>query len=169
MLNDRAFGKVIYSRILALNCIKKASDVFLMLNSLYKNTFNYIISIPDVGTWIGATPEKLGTIEGTNFETTSIAGTRTKEETWGKKEIEEQLIVTDFIEMILHQNKCKNIQKKGPITFDTGVVSHIKTDFQAQINFEDWQQIIDDLHPTPATCGLPQKESLAFIEDYEQH
>ena len=96
---------------------------------MYKNTFNYIISIENVGCWLGATPETLIKIDGDVLKTESIAGTKVGDTLcWGTKEIEEQKIVTDFIYKTLKENTT-NISIKGPFTFKTGAgIQHLKTE-----------------------------------------
>src|SRR5690606_25721016 len=32
-----------------------------------------------------------------------------------------------------------------------------------------WRKVIADLHPTPATCGIPAVKSKEFIRDIESH
>ena len=169
-LKNKDFTKVIYSRISELDYNTPPDKIFSKLNQLYKNTFNYLISIEGIGTWIGSTPEKLAIINQHSIQTTAIAGTKLSTlEPWGQKEKEEQQIVTDFIEAVLTKNNCLNIEKSGPTDIFTGVVSHLKTDFVADINFKHWPKLVSDLHPTPATCGLPKDKSFSFIQSFEQH
>ena len=169
-LREGRFTKVIYSRINQQNYDQSPSQLFNQLNSISPNTFNYLISIEDIGVWIGATPEKLISVSENRIKTTSIAGTKVnKDEAWGNKEIEEQAIVSRFISQVLSSNNCDNIKITGPNDLHTGVVTHLKTDFEADISFEKWKDIVTDLHPTPATCGLPKHEVFEFIKDFEPH
>src|SRR5690606_25249931 len=65
----------------------------------YPSAFTYIWFHPKSGLWCGATPETLLQVEGNSFKTMALAGTQTfsteKRVFWGKKEIDEQQLVTD--------------------------------------------------------------------------
>jgi len=162
--------KVIASRIIVNKFSISPIDFFNKLNENYKNTFNYIISIKNVGTWIGCTPEKLLKTNKNVLNTVSLAGTKfNKNVLWGEKEMEEQKIVSDFIKQVLTNNECEKMKEKGPFTAKAGKLYHLKTTFDYQFNKNKLSQIISDLHPTPATCGLPKEKAKHFIKNNENH
>jgi isochorismate synthase len=68
------------------------------------------------GTWIGATPEVLLSIENEEVKTISLAGTKKSndESAWNAKEKEEQAIVTQFIEQTLTQSVKLKLEINGP-------------------------------------------------------
>ncbi len=170
LLNNNQFKKIIYSRVHQVSYTENPVDIFQKLNQLSTNTFNYLISIKGIGTWLGATPEELVKLNDSQLQTTSIAGTKkSKSDQWTEKELEEQQIVTDFIRGVLTTNNCKDIAQTGPFDLNTGVVYHLRTDFSALTSANEWKNIVMDLHPTPATCGLPQQETLQYIKDFESH
>jgi len=170
LLKTDHFEKVVYSRITKHPYQKRPIQIFEELNLISRQTFNYLISIENLGVWIGATPEKLVDINGTSIKTVSIAGTKVSpKKEWGNKEMNEQKIVTTFIYSVLNSNHCTSIEIDGPKEMNTGVVAHLKTDIRANINFDNWPQIISDLHPTPATCGLPKTKVLTFLQTFEKH
>jgi isochorismate synthase len=150
--------------------VKNPLDIFSQLNLKYKNTFNYLVSIKNVGCWIGATPELLAEFENNHFKTVALAGTKHNFDIeWSNKEKEEQQFVTDFIFNQL-KNKVKNIKKSPIETLKAGEVFHLKTSFKGLINKNtDWTDIVNSLHPTPATCGLPKNKSQALINTIEPH
>jgi isochorismate synthase len=64
----------------------------------------YCFQDPILGTWLGASPEKLLTVENNQATTVSLAGTREKSSSvpWSQKEYREQEIVTEYISKELH-------------------------------------------------------------------
>ncbi len=149
-------------------------DILMLYEKLfykYPNTFRYCFYHPEVGFWMGATPEKLVEIEGTVLKTMGYAGTQKFEGNldviWGEKEQEEQQFVTDFIlENLRDETTEINISK--PYTSQAGTLLHIRTDIKAQLkNDFSLAEIINKLHPTPAVCGFPKDKAKQFILDNE--
>jgi len=167
-LKAKHFDKVILSRIESTQTNLNAFEIFDKLNQTYSNTFNYLISIKNVGCWIGATPELLVDIENTAIKTVSIAGTKQKKDNWGIKEIEEQKMVTSFISNTLKASVI-NLKQSETYTIQAGSVEHLKTDFKGELNTNNWKSIVKNLHPTPATCGLPKQDAKLYILNTEPH
>lgn len=139
----------------------------------YPTAFVYWFYHPEVGMWMGATPEQLVKIEYNKVQTVALAGTMVASDSnfndvvWGEKEIKEQQIVTSFIVDAL-QPFTENLQKTGPYTFKAGSLIHIKTDIQAKLsNKENRFKVVKALHPTPALCGFPKKAAHDFIVENE--
>ena len=139
----------------------------------YPTAFVYWFYHPEVGMWMGATPEQLVKIEHNKVQTVALAGTMVDSGSdfngvvWGEKEVKEQQIVTEFIVDAL-QPFTENLQKTEPYTFKAGSLIHIKTDIQAELsNKENDFKIVKALHPTPALCGFPKKAAHDFIVENE--
>ena len=97
----------------------------------------------------------------------SLAGTLAIDEDWTSKELEEQQPVTDYISTILTKYSGEVFQSE---TYDhpSGNIKHLRTDFKAQIQRDDLEKIISELHPTPAVCGFPKdfcKKAISQFED----
>jgi len=171
-LNSGAVQKMILSRIKSVDSQKNGLAIFSELNKKYTTTFNYILSNPKIGTWLGASPELLLQVENNQLRTVSVAGTKLNDEfsEWTEKEKKEQKFVTDFILEKFRKNKFTNIQSTVPYTCNAGPVQHLKTDISALHNSENqvWKILID-LHPTPATCGIPKEISKQKIGEIESH
>ena len=92
-------SKVILSRVEKVSGEWDPVEVFNELEKLYPNAFVYLISSKEFGTWIGATPEVVLKGEKDSFKTVALAGTKLKNDDspWRKKEVEEQLYVSAFI------------------------------------------------------------------------
>ncbi|MDX6747181.1 chorismate-binding protein [Polaribacter sp. PL03] len=146
-------------------------EIYKRLLSTYKNAFVYVWYHPKVGLWFGATPETLLNLEGTSFKTMSLAGTQiyneNKTAVWKSKELEEQQLVTDFIENQL-EKIAKNLVINKIETVKAGNLLHLRTKVWGELESSSTvKELIRALHPTPAVCGLPRKISREFIFENE--
>ncbi|OIP85137.1 MAG: hypothetical protein AUK44_00475 [Porphyromonadaceae bacterium CG2_30_38_12] len=171
--------KVVLSKV----CTEHVPDnfniaaMFERLCSKYTQAFVYLIQIPEMGCWLGATPEPLLTVEQNTYRTVSLAGTQIAtgkaihEYTWTSKEIEEQAIVTNFIAQSIADLGIENILQKGPINYQAGNLIHLQTifEFRAKPSRQLIPSLLKALHPTPSIGGLPRQEALSFIEKTEKH
>lgn len=168
------FQKVVLSRKESVEIVNfDLFESFHHLVQLYPNAFVYCFYHPKIGTWLGATPEQLLKSEHEKFSTIALAGTQkdngSVEVIWHKKEQDEQQFVTDFIVEKL-KDIVSDVTVSKPYSIKAGSVWHIKTDISGRLNLEfGLKKIIQILHPTPAICGLPKKESKAFILENENY
>ena len=143
------------------------TQTFLNLIEAYPNAFVYFF-IQNEKCWIGAFSEVLGKFnkKTSEFETMSLAGTLATDEDWTSKELEEQQPVTDYIYTILKKYSGEVFQSE---TYDhpSGNIKHLRTDFKAQIQHDDLEKIISELHPTPAVCGFPKDFCKKAISEFE--
>lgn len=147
------------------------SKSFLNLCKAYPNAFVYVF-LEEGKCWMGAFSEVLGKFDKqtNSFETMSLAGTLPINEAWTNKELEEQKTVTNFVAGILqkHAEPIKISETKNHIS---GNIKHLRTDFKAQIKAENLDQLIAELHPTPAVCGIPKefcKNAIVNFEGYDR-
>ena len=145
------------------------SQTFLNLCESYENAFVYFF-IKNGKCWLGAFSELLGKFdkETSIFSTMSLAGTVPVDDNWTNKEIEEQKPVTSFIENILLKY-ADEVKKSETYDHISGNIKHLRTDFNAEISKEDLENIISELHPTPAVCGIPKEICRNAISDFEIH
>ena len=171
-LHSGKFQKLILSRIKAVETTRDALSIFSALNSAYANTFNYIFSSNETGTWIGASPELLLHAYEKNVNTVSLAGTKPADglSEWTSKEKEEQKLVTDFILDAFTKNEITQVVATAPYSYKAGPVDHLKTDISGVVpDKKTVFSLLKDLHPTPATCGIPQTESKIRVAEIEAH
>jgi len=153
--------------------LSQMPDLFESLNKSYPNAFVYQIFIPDVGYWVGATPELLFSTHNGNATTVSLAGTQPfkdlRKVIWDHKEQIEQELVTEHIRSVLDEFEITDSKEIGPVSAKAGQLVHIKT--QIEFNKEKINnqvgRFIEKLHPTPAVCGLPVKDSMELILETE--
>ncbi|MEO9954703.1 MULTISPECIES: isochorismate synthase [Nonlabens] len=172
-LQESSLKKVVLSRKQSFQNSKSDIDILTDLLDAYPAANCYFFYHPQVGKWVGATPEVLVQIDGVKLKTMSLAGTalyqENEEHVWGKKELEEQRLVTDFIIRNLQDCGADNIQETEVKTVRAGKLIHLRTDITATVNLEDKNIFIDALHPTPAVCGMPRNTALEFINKNENY
>ena len=150
-------------------------EVYQKLLQNYQNAFAYAWFHPKVGLWLGATPETLLDVCNSSFKTMSLAGTQVFKDSrnvvWKSKELDEQQLVTDFIENQLNSISA-NLKIDNTETIKAGNLLHLRTKITGTLNDKSTlKTLIRALHPTPAVCGLPRNESKEFIlknEDYNR-
>lgn len=166
-LNTSSTKKIVISRIKEINNNGiNLLKTFKKLHYSYPNAFVYLWYTENNEIWIGASPELLLEEDQLTINTVSLAGTLPKEENWTSKEIHEQQVVTDYIVEKLSQ--ASNIKVDGPHTIDAGFFNHLKSYISAKVkSYDEVENILNDLHPTPAVCGMPKEAAKEFILENE--
>ncbi len=171
-ITNSTLQKVVLSRVEKQAMKIAVFDVFIALIQQYANACCSIWYHPKVGLWIGATPEVLFKYKNGVFNTMALAGTQayngSLEVDWGKKEIEEQQLVTDYILAAL-QNLASNIEVSKVETIKAANLLHLRTLIKGNIKKETITTVVDKLHPTPAICGLPLEEALHYVLENENY
>ena len=175
-INEGNLEKVVLSRkeILKLKSPLDILKVFKTLLNNYNSAFVYCWYHPKVGLWLGATPETLLSIKSNRFSTMALAGTQdyvgTLDVSWNTKEIEEQKLVSDYVEKAL-QEHIKDVELSEVQTVKAGRLLHLKTNITGELmdHSKSIQKLILKLHPTPAVCGLPKIDAMQFILDNEHY
>lgn len=166
-INVGQFTKVVPSRKETVPFeLTDVCTLFQKIAFTYPTAFCSMVYHPQVGLWIGATPETLLTIKGDKLQTMALAGTQVnkgqEDVEWGIKEQVEQKIVTEFIVDTL-QPFSSEIKTSEPFTKRAAKVMHICTSVEATLNNSRLEAIVNALHPTPAVCGMPKAEARDFL------
>jgi isochorismate synthase len=144
-------------------------SLFEKLLFQYPEAFVYLWYHPTVGLWMGATPEKLVALENDSFSTMALAGTQIFHENivWQEKEKLEQQFVTEFIKNnLLPYSDSLNFSET--FTKKAGHLAHLCTTISGKLKIEfTLQNLIEQLHPTPAVCGTPREVAKSFILENE--
>lgn len=150
--------------------------IFKKLLATYRTAFVYCWFHPKVGLWLGATPETLMNIQGQRLTTMSLASTQkykgTLDVAWTQKEIDEQQVVTDFIIKQLESLNLKpQTSNLKPETVKAGNLVHLKTSISVNLkpHTQNLKELLANLHPTPAVCGLPKDAAKQFILKNENY
>ena len=171
-MTQGSLDKIILSKLKRKTTQKDGIEIFNALNTTYKNTFNYWLIHPKHGVWMGATPEKLAIVKDSTFYTTAIAGTKPLDtpREWTKKEIQEHQFVIDFIQDAIKTVGLNNAVQDNTVDLIEGKVMHLKTDISVDLPIDfNPEVLVNALHPTPATCGLPQNSAKELILKTELH
>lgn len=185
-IRQGAFKKVVPSRCEFVPLSEKfnPADTFESLCSLYPHAFVSLLAVPELGVWLGASPEILvHTFLQNNaryFRTIALAGTQRLDESnglrnaaWRIKEIEEQAMVSRYIINCFKKIRLRDFDEDGPKTVAAGNLLHLRTDFTVdmdQVNFPELGSVmLKLLHPTSAVCGLPKETSLHFLKNNESY
>ena len=145
----------------------------------YPNALVSVVSVPGIGTWMGATPEKLISADKRKqFSTVALAGTQEVDDNadlmqvaWRQKEIEEQAMVSRYIIDCFKKIRLREFEEYGPRTARAGNLAHLKTDFIVDTVATNFPQLatvmLKLLHPTSAVCGMPKEPATQFLLSHE--
>ncbi|MDF2158352.1 chorismate-binding protein [Algoriphagus sp. CAU 1675] len=172
--------KVVPARTKKLE-LKEEFNLGLSLHSMlqaYPNSFVNFFHIPQVCTWMGASPEILIETKGDYFYTMSLAGTQPskgenplKTAAWTQKEIEEQALVSRYIVDCFKKIRLREYEEHGPKTVMAGSLLHLRSDFKVDMKKTGFPQLgtvmLELLHPTSAVSGMPRKEAHDFLKKNE--
>lgn len=140
-------------------------EVFKTLCEQHPEAFVYVCNTPETGAWMGCTPEPLLTRADDSWHTVALAGTRSEasDEGWDEKNKLEQQIVTEYLEKQF--SGLGIVPEKSEIrTIKAGHLLHLETALRFNIPPNiSVGRVLNVLHPTPAVCGFPKKESKRFI------
>jgi isochorismate synthase len=181
-IENGLFEKVVPSRRQSFAVPEDADilDVFDRLCQQHPQALITLVSTPQTGTWMGASPELLVNVNSKFiFKTSALAstqvykpGTDLKTVLWNQKEIEEQALVSRYIiNNCFKKIRLREYEEHGPRTFRAGNLLHLKTDFSVDMAATNFMQLgtvmLRLLHPTSAVCGMPMEPALRFLEERE--
>ena len=181
-IEAKAVVKVVSSRA-ARRLLPAGFDPLVAFRELcekYERAFVSLVSLPGVGTWLGASPEVLAEVTANGqFHTMALAGTqpllpglRPQEAIWRQKEIEEQALVARYIVSCFKQLRLREYHETGPRTVVAGQLLHLRTDFEVDLKHVPAPAALGTdmlrlLHPTSAVGGMPKAAALEFLARHE--
>lgn len=153
-----------------------ARQLFARACRLYPRLFVALVSMPQTGTWLMATPEILLDGQGGQLRTIALAGTMPLDErlldlpvekVWTEKNLMEQEYVSTYIAKQV-ERFSSDFNASGPYTTKSAGLMHLRTDFNFSLSSgETLGSVLSALHPTPAVCGMPKEGVEKFIMDNE--
>ncbi|HCW08222.1 MAG TPA: isochorismate synthase [Cytophagales bacterium] len=177
MAQQGAVEKIVPSKSMDIN-LPENFDVLQTFNKFcdkHPNAFVSLVTSPETGTWIGASPELLVSIDAEDkFKTIALAGTQKfthgvnlKSVAWTQKEIEEQALVSRYIINCFKKIRVREYAEQGPHTVVAGSLLHLRTDYEVdmkEVNFPQLGSVmLKLLHPTSAVCGMPFEPAVDFL------
>ncbi len=172
-IHQKQLDKIVLSRPHRVATEADPLLLFHRLRAAYPQATVYLFTHPEIGTWLGATPETLLQYRRPQVQTVSLAGTRRadSEKPFTAKEEAEQQWVTDFIyeELDAHQG-VSDIRIGNRQIWPAGPLEHLRTEISAVLAADKpLDQLVARLHPTPAVAGAPREAALALIAALEKH
>ncbi len=162
--------KVVLSRRMEVSCDQSPIEIFQSLLNKYPAAYCYLWYHPNIGLWLGASPEILVSIDDTQLETMSLAGTfpykKNKLPVWTAKEQQEQGFVTSYLLEALQPftTKLEIVENKA---VRAGGLWHLRSRITGLLSNNELGSVISAVHPTPAVCGIPREEATTFILENE--
>ncbi len=168
-LKSRQFEKLVLSRYKDVEFEGNIFELFRKACAQYPRMMVYLCSAPECGTWLGCTPEVLISGSKSHYRTVALAGTMPLDsgEEWSAKNRLEQKIVANYVRNII--TPCSSVvEEEGPYTSRAGELVHLKTHFHfSPLPDVSVATLVEQLHPTPAVCGMPKTEAYRFIMENE--
>ena len=172
-LEQHCFEKLVLSRCSSLSTSTSVAveELFMRACQMYPRLFIALISSPQCGTWLMATPEILLDGHGNQWSTMALAGTQkminsdelAEKIQWSEKNQREQQMVSTYITECI-ERFSSHVTQYGPYTSVAANLYHLRTDFSFVLNESSHLgDVISALHPTPAVCGLPKEAAYDFI------
>ena len=170
----------LFRKIVLARCVDEVTSLpvepmalFQCACERYPRMFISLVYTEKSGWWLTATPEILLEKQDSQWRTIALAGTMKLEgeqlngegETlsWSTKNIQEQRIVATYITECLEQF-TGDFQEEGPRTVRAANLVHLRSDFTFTLPDSDHLgDLLHTLHPTPAVCGLPKRDTFNFI------
>ena len=167
------FSKLVLSRSIFIPADSdvRPVDLYRRACERYPRMMICLVSTPQSGMWLAATPEILLSGGQQQWRTVALAGTMpfSDDVRWSDKNIQEQRYVATYITEQLEQFTA-DFRETGPRTIRAGHLAHLRSDFDFTLyNNKAVGELIQALHPTPAVCGLPKQQAFQFILHNEHH
>jgi menaquinone-specific isochorismate synthase len=173
--------KVVLSRSIEFN-LDNEPNIFDFIDQLKNNYPDCYIFIYHSGksSFFGASPEKLIKLNSDFVETDSLAGSAPRgKDASEDKLFEEELLssaknlyehksVIEFIEKQLAKLQVKISYNPSPGIKKLHSIQHLWTQIKADIKPDNnIFNILENLHPTPAVCGVPVSNAIQIIKEME--
>lgn len=166
--------KAVLSRSIDLDiAAKDAPQLFIEALHRRSEAMVSLVSTPEHGLWLGASPERLILAENDVIQVDALAGTLPISKApadpseWGEKERHEQNVVTRTIAGTFIDLGAPSISLYGPEVMHTGDVAHLCTRITATVGGRSVGDVVLALHPTPAVCGVPLEQARHAIRELE--
>tara|TARA_B100000963_G_C22591425_1_gene655696 strand:+ start:513 stop:1553 length:1041 start_codon:yes stop_codon:yes gene_type:complete len=168
-IHSSELEKVVCSSVFNIKLnFESCSEYFKKLIQLNHDAFCYLFYHPEIGIWVGTSPEKLLNLNSNIVTTFALAATKKEmNQSWSDKEFREQKIVEEQIVSDLDRG-CTNIQTGTLQTVKAGNLYHLKSVIKAKTK-KTSSDLIKLLHPTPAVAGTPKNKAISYIHKKENY
>lgn len=165
--SDSELRKVVLSRVEEMDFVFEG-EIIRRLKEAYPQAFVALVHDERLGSWLMASPELFLSRAADTFTSFSLAGTGYHEHQLGSKEEEEQNFVTRFIRTTFNQI-LGDARIAGRERRQSGPVHHWlnKVSAETPASSEEVEELLENLHPTPAVGGWPKASALEYISGVE--
>ena len=169
-INAGELSKIVLARQLTFDLSSDLSPFSIAhgLRARFPDCHSFSLSLPQQGTWVGASPETLARIRGLSLRTEALAGSAPrgpsagKDAHWGKtilareKEVREHRLVIESIIRRLSSAGITSIKEELPRLLRLANLQHVRTPLQGKLpeGLHPFD-VLSNLHPTPAMGELP--------------
>jgi len=176
-------SKIVLARQLTFDLSSNLSPFGIAhgLRARFPDCHAFSLSLPEQGTWVGASPETLAHIRGLSLRTEALAGSAPrgpsagKDAHWGKtilareKEVREHRLVIESIIRRLSSAGISSIKEGLPRLLRLANLQHVRTPLQGKLpeGLHPFD-VLSNLHPTPAMGGTPRSLALAKLAEIEK-
>lgn len=164
-------SKVVFSKVTVERSSAPVWQVADDYFSLFPDTFRFLCFTQETGAWMGCSPELLAdydTEQGV-MSTMALAGTRTADEQWDNKNVNEHGIVASHIVNVLENLDARDICVSESDEVGFGDLRHLRTRIEARLNGVSPRGLLCRLSPTPALAGSPLRWAMPVIFESETH
>jgi len=156
-----------------------AGDVLARLEDSYPDCFRFLFEPESGGTFLGATPERLVSLDGQTVDTEALAGSIGRGETVAEDEwLASQLRDSEknnhehdiVVDAVLDQLSAmaQEVTTGARVVRKLSTVQHLQTPIRARTDGDRHVlDLVEALHPTPAVGGLPPDAALRTIRETE--
>jgi isochorismate synthase len=131
----------------------------------HKESMSFAFFDPDLGLWMGSTPEHLLQWEKGQGRILAMAGTLKTGESWSAKEQLEQSVTGRFIQEIL-QSLGVDFAVDAVNEAQYGELRHLRNEYRFELPQSRLAELLERLNPTPAVAGYPQSAALRALEEH---
>ena len=181
-IKKETISKAVLSRHITYN-FDSVPDYIVLVNNLDKQVLTHRYIFRNGNSLIaGASPERLFSIQNGTLFSEAIAGSSPRgnndEEDerleynllHSSKELFEHECVTNFIVSTLKKHGADVQYASQPSVKKMLRLMHLWTKIEARgFSHFNLQSLINDLYPTPATCGEPKEKAFTLISELEPH
>lgn len=182
-ISKNEFGKIVLSRKTELH-LESEPDIQNLIERFNGKYYGcYIFAFRSGNSvFIGATPERLLKVKGKYFETEALAGSirRGKDNQedeelalsllQNQKEVLEHKFVSDFVISQLKDFSRDIESAESPGIKKLVNIQHLWTPIRGELKEpNNLFQILENLAPTPAVCGIPRDAAMKAIKELENY
>ena len=182
-IRDGEMEKIVLSRVMEVESEENLSVMEILQNLREEQPNSYLFAIErSERCFVGASPERLVRKEDDKLLSACMAGTTGRGKTISEdeklgnellqdtKNLHEHQLVVDMIRSVMNRICTEVDIADHPSLYRMKNVQHLYTPVVGKVGDEaDLLSAVEQLHPTPALGGLPQKQAIAKIRNMEAH